>query len=199
MTPRPLFAFLGLMAAACVTPPTRYELASSAHDGEAGHACCLHPLGREVEPWGREMLGAERVNREFVSRENPARPVAAEPRPALDLGGPPARPSAVETMPSAAPARDEAMESPYELEQARRDLAQARRALAESNQASEELTARVAELRRQLEERTSENQALAARLVQAQTRRLEAEKLLLEHQIQAERARLGGEPRTADR
>jgi hypothetical protein len=76
-----------------------------------------------------------------------------------------------------------------EVEQLRRDLQQTREALEAKSKQADELGANVAALEATRTELVAENQALAARLVQAQIRRLEAEKLLLEARIEQERTR----------
>jgi hypothetical protein len=68
-----------------------------------------------------------------------------------------------------------------------KELEKTRLALEVERHSGEELGARVTGLETERESLLSENQTLAARLVQAQIRRLEAEKLLLETRLEQER------------
>lgn len=76
-----------------------------------------------------------------------------------------------------------------EVEALRQDLAQTSLALEVKSKESDELSARVASLEASHRELMNDNQSIAGRLVQAQIRRLEAEKLLLETRIESERAK----------
>jgi hypothetical protein len=76
-----------------------------------------------------------------------------------------------------------------EVEGLRASLEETTLALEAKTEAADDLAARVAALEEMQRALTGDNQALAARLVQAQIRRLEAEKLLLETRIEAERAK----------
>ena len=76
-----------------------------------------------------------------------------------------------------------------EVDSLRRELAETSLALEAKTKAADELTARVAALDEAHRALLAENQALAGRAVQAQIRRLEAEKLLLETRIESERAK----------
>ena len=76
-----------------------------------------------------------------------------------------------------------------EVEGLRKDLEQTRAALETKTKEAQDLTAQVAALEAARAGLTSDNQDLAARLVQAQIRRLEAEKLLLETRIEVEKAK----------
>jgi len=76
-----------------------------------------------------------------------------------------------------------------EVELLRKNLAQTTQALEAETVKSNDLTARVAALEASQKQLTEENQSIAGRLVTAQIRRLEAEKLLLETRIEAERAK----------
>jgi hypothetical protein len=201
MTPRILLAGLGLCAAVagCIAPPTCHELSCSAAEG-TGSAPDPDPVTgfREVEPWGRESLGAERVNRSWPSPQvaptEPSRAVARGtpvPTGALDLGRgatslPSLRAEPSPPMPEAEPGSAALV---AELLRRRQELEAARRTLAEQSRTAVEQRARADALQVELEQARVEGHALAARLVQAQIRRLEAEKLLLEHRLQSERVR----------
>ena len=74
-----------------------------------------------------------------------------------------------------------------EVELLRKSLEQTTLALEQETQKSNDLTARVAALEVGHRELMEDNQAIAARLVQAQIRRLEAEKMLLETRIELEK------------
>jgi hypothetical protein len=76
-----------------------------------------------------------------------------------------------------------------EVELLRKSLEETTLALDAKSKAADELSSRVAGLEAAQQALTSENQTLAERLVQAQIRRLEAEKLLLETRIGVERAK----------
>jgi len=76
-----------------------------------------------------------------------------------------------------------------EVELLRKSLEQTTLALEEETRKSNELDARVAALEVSHRELMEDNQAIAARLVQAQIRRLEAEKMLLETRIDVEKQR----------
>jgi len=76
-----------------------------------------------------------------------------------------------------------------ELEHLRLVLQQTTQALDAKTRESEDLSARLASLEAAHKELMDDNQSIAARLVQAQIRRLEAEKLLLENHIEIERAK----------
>lgn len=76
-----------------------------------------------------------------------------------------------------------------EVEQLRRTLAQTNLALAAKTKDAEDLESRLSVLEASHKELMQDNQSIAARLVQAQIRRLEAEKLLLETKIEGERAK----------
>jgi hypothetical protein len=76
-----------------------------------------------------------------------------------------------------------------EVELLRKSLEQTTLALEEETRKSADLFARVSALEVGHRELMEDNQAIAARLVQAQIRRLEAEKLLLETRIEVERAK----------
>lgn len=76
-----------------------------------------------------------------------------------------------------------------EVELLRRSLEQTAIALEEETRKSNDLSARVAALEVGHRELMEDNQAIAARLVQAQIRRLEAEKMLLETRIEMEKER----------
>jgi hypothetical protein len=84
-----------------------------------------------------------------------------------------------------------------EVEELRRHLDETSLALEAKTRAADELTARVAALDEAHRALMAENQTVAARLVQAQIRRLEAEKLLLETRIEAERAKAEESARAA--
>jgi len=77
----------------------------------------------------------------------------------------------------------------HENQELRRHLEETSIALDAKTKAADELTARVAALEEARTALMNDNQTIAARLVQAQIRRLEAEKLLLESRIEAERAK----------
>jgi len=74
-----------------------------------------------------------------------------------------------------------------EVELLRKSLEQTTLALEEETRKSDDLGARVAALEVSHREMMEDNQAIAARLVQAQIRRLEAEKMLLETRIELEK------------
>ena len=74
-----------------------------------------------------------------------------------------------------------------EVELLRKSLEQTSLALEEETRKSNDLSARVATLEVSHREMMEDNQAIAARLVQAQIRRLEAEKMLLETRIELEK------------
>lgn len=76
-----------------------------------------------------------------------------------------------------------------EVELLRKGLEQTSLALEEETKKSGDLYARVTALEVSHRELMEDNQAIAARLVQAQIRRLEAEKMLLETRIEMEKAR----------
>jgi hypothetical protein len=76
-----------------------------------------------------------------------------------------------------------------EVERLRKDLQDTQLALEAKTRATEELSARVAALEASYKELSEDNQSIAARLVQAQIRRLEAEKMLLETKLEMERAK----------
>jgi hypothetical protein len=76
-----------------------------------------------------------------------------------------------------------------EVELLRKGLAETRIALDAKSKEAQDLTARLAALEAAHAGLLSDNQDIAARLVQAQIRRLEAEKLLLETRIEVERAK----------
>jgi len=77
----------------------------------------------------------------------------------------------------------------HEVEELRRNLEETSLALDAKTKAADELSARVAALEETHAVLMNDHQAIGARLVQAQIRRLEAEKLLLETRIEAERAK----------
>jgi hypothetical protein len=77
----------------------------------------------------------------------------------------------------------------HENQELRRHLDETSLALYAKTKAADDLGAQVAALEEARAALTNDNQAIAARLVQAQIRRLEAEKLLLETRIEAERAK----------
>lgn len=85
----------------------------------------------------------------------------------------------------------------HEVEQLRANLAETTLALDAKTKAAEELTGRVATLEEAHRVLLADNQSIAARLVQAQIRRLEAEKLLLETRIESERAKAEENARAA--
>lgn len=74
-----------------------------------------------------------------------------------------------------------------EVELLRKSLEQTTLALEEETRKSDDLSARLAALEVSHREMMEDNQAIAARLVQAQIRRLEAEKMLLETRIELEK------------
>lgn len=76
-----------------------------------------------------------------------------------------------------------------EVERLRKGLQETTLALEAKTRATEELSARVAALEASYKELSEDNQSIAARLVQAQIRRLEAEKMLLETKLEMERAK----------
>jgi len=76
-----------------------------------------------------------------------------------------------------------------EVERLRKELDETKLALDAKTRATEDLSARVAALEASYKELSEDNQSIAARLVQAQIRRLEAEKMLLETKIESERAK----------
>jgi len=76
-----------------------------------------------------------------------------------------------------------------EVERLRKELDETKLALDAKTRASEELGARVAALEASYKELSEDNQSIAARLVQAQIRRLEAEKMLLETKLESERTK----------
>lgn len=76
-----------------------------------------------------------------------------------------------------------------EVESLRQELERTRLALEAKTHEAEDLTARLAVLQDAHRALGEENTSLAARLVQAQIRRLEAEKMLLETRIEQERSR----------
>jgi len=84
-----------------------------------------------------------------------------------------------------------------EVESLRRTLDATQQALQAKSAESESLAMRLEALDAAHKELMGDNQAIAARLVQAQIRRLEAEKLLLETHIDSERARAEELARTA--
>lgn len=84
-----------------------------------------------------------------------------------------------------------------EVENLRKLLGETTLALETKTSDSMNLAARVAALEAAHKELMVDNQSIAARLVQAQIRRLEAEKLLLEAHIQVERARADDAARAA--
>lgn len=83
------------------------------------------------------------------------------------------------------------------LEELRKALLEATTTLELRSRESADLAARVAALESAQAELAGENEALAARLVQAQIRRLEAEKLLLETRLEQERTRAAEAARAA--
>jgi hypothetical protein len=85
----------------------------------------------------------------------------------------------------------------HEVERLRAHLAETSLALDAKTKAADELAARVAALDEAHRALLAENQSIAGRLVQAQIRRLEAEKLLLETRIAAERAKAEESTRAA--
>ncbi len=84
-----------------------------------------------------------------------------------------------------------------EVEELRANLAETSLALDAKTKAADELSGRVAALDEAHRALMSDNQSIAARLVQAQIRRLEAEKLLLETRIESERAKAEDSARAA--
>ena len=76
-----------------------------------------------------------------------------------------------------------------ELENLRLVLQRTTQALDAKARESDDLAARLAAIEAAHKELMDDNQSIAARLVQAQIRRLEAEKLLLENHIEIERAK----------
>ena len=85
----------------------------------------------------------------------------------------------------------------HEVEELRANLAETDLALDAKTKAVEELSGRVAALEEAHRTLLADNQSIAARLVQAQIRRLEAEKLLLETRIESERAKAEESARAA--
>jgi hypothetical protein len=163
MNPRPLLAALTLVTA-CVAPPSRQELLSSSRTRSAEHDCCLH--SGSSEPWGhlgRRAPAAARVEPEIVA-----------PEPRAPQVGP-----------------DEFARLTQELQDARRALEVTRRELNEARRSCGEHANRLAELEAEVARRVEESHDLAARLVQAQVRRLEAERLVIERELAAERASVG--------
>ena len=185
MTPRTLLACLALpvLGASCVFPPMGHELTSSAPTWrEPQHACCLHAGPRELDPWGRGQSTLEPTS--------PGRAPATVPQQANPLALPAAR-----TLDLEMPARERAPEfQPVESSAGSARLAAelqgTRQALAAAQLELAGEKSRVQDFRAQLARKDEELQDLAARLVQAQIRRVEAEKQLLEQRLATERARL---------
>lgn len=84
-----------------------------------------------------------------------------------------------------------------EVERLRASLMETSLALEAKSLAADELSTRVAALEEAQRTLMGDNQSIAARLVQAQIRRLEAEKLLLETRIEGERAKAEESARTS--
>lgn len=201
---------------ACLMPPSMYERASWGpppeywqEQGRYRQAEGENPAGAKRAPGEPEALG-DRLDRTDPMAEG-APPPDSPSHPPLYAwdggvvdGAPQGRviqqdgtPRGVETPPAGRmhiielyqQVLDERDALAQEVDNLRRSLEETSLALEARTKAADELAARVAALDEAHRALMSENQSIAARLVQAQIRRLEAEKLLLETRIETERAK----------
>lgn len=195
------FAFLGLAAAglaltACIVPAP-HDCRTPAPDWQ--------PADRSTDHGGTDVSSMIPP----VPDQELAPPILSEPRPTTpvrpsgvvdgfpqgrvqsqdgsprELEGQSGRTHIIELYQQAVDERDALASS---LEELHRKLVEANQALELRDRENAELTARVASLETAQKDLLAENGTLASRLVQAQIRRLEAEKLLLETRLEQERA-----------
>jgi hypothetical protein len=201
-------------AAACLMPPSMYERASwgpppppswqeQGRYRQEGTTTSVAPADPALGPAPGEAERAAEPRADPVRAEAPAQPLYAWDGGVVD-GAPQGRvtaqqgtPRGLETPPASRThiielyqqALDERDALAAEVERLRAALDVSTRTLEERTLDGQDLATRVAALEEAERASQAENRALAGRLVQAQVRRLEAEKLLLEARIDRERER----------
>ncbi|HEX6886366.1 MAG TPA: hypothetical protein VF530_23525 [Planctomycetota bacterium] len=163
--------------------PAPQALVSSVENSEPAPTPAQEPPRPAAPVWDRGVVDAPAQGR--------VKPQEGPPRGLDPLSG---RTHIIELYQQAVDERD-ALASKHE--ELRKALLEATTTLELERRESADLTARVAALESAQAELAGENEALAARLVQAQIRRLEAEKLLLETRLEQERTRAAEAARAA--
>jgi len=163
--------------------PAAHGLASSVENSEPAPVPAPEPPRPAAPVWDRGVVDAPAQGR--------VQPQEGPPRGLDPLSG---RTHIIELYQQAVDERDALATKHEEL---RKALLEATTTLELRGRENADLTARVAALESAQAELAGENEALAARLVQAQIRRLEAEKLLLETRLEQERARAAEAARAA--